>query len=115
METEDFQALCDDIRKNGVREPIWTYEGKILDGRNRYNACKALGLEPPLRDYTGDSPVALVWSNNGVRRHLTRDQKLEVAHAMLPRLREEAAKRMKRGKALGNDTLPARAGGDQGE
>src|SRR5262249_29037965 len=83
--------------------------------RNRYNACKELGLEPPLREYTGDSPLALVWSRNRVRRHLTWEQKLQIANAMLPLIQQEAAMRMKRGAALDKDTLPARAGEDQGE
>ena len=42
---EEFDALVADIEKNGLIEPVWLYEGKILDGRNRYRACLDLGTE----------------------------------------------------------------------
>lgn len=35
IEGAKFDALVDDIRLHGVHEPIWTYEGKILDGAAR--------------------------------------------------------------------------------
>lgn len=32
----DIHALADDIRRNGLREPITLYEDKLLDGRARF-------------------------------------------------------------------------------
>ena len=38
--------LVGDIRKNGLLTSITLHEEKILDGRNRYRACQAAGIQP---------------------------------------------------------------------
>src|SRR5271166_2712571 len=35
---DEMTELIEDIRKNGVREPVVFFQGKILDGRHRYRA-----------------------------------------------------------------------------
>lgn len=42
IEGADLAALVEDIRVNGVRDPIFLLDGLILDGRNRYRALRAL-------------------------------------------------------------------------
>ena len=59
LEGEAFDALVADIRANGLLEPITLYEGMILDGRNRWNACKAAGVEPQFREFDGDGPAGV--------------------------------------------------------
>jgi 16S rRNA G966 N2-methylase RsmD len=79
LEGKDFENLRQDIATNGLLEPIWTYEGKILDGRNRYRACLAVGVELRYREYTGDDPVGFVVSLNLNRRHLNESQRAVIA------------------------------------
>lgn len=101
MQGDDFAALVEDIRANGLREPIWTHDGKIIDGRNRYRACVQAGIEPCYRMWDGKgSLTAFVVSLNLQRRHLTPSQRSMVGVDMLPWLEQEAEARMKAGRKL---------------
>jgi ParB-like chromosome segregation protein Spo0J len=80
MEGAEFDELVADIKANELSAPIVTYEGMILDGRNRYRACIAAGVKPDLikgDEWVGD-PAAYVISANIHRRHLTAKQKGEL-------------------------------------
>lgn len=71
-----LQELADDIRAVGQREPIRLYKGEILDGRNRYAACKLAGIEPQFESVSDAiDPWSYVWSLNGERRDLTAEQR----------------------------------------
>ena len=75
IEGEEFEKLVDDIKANGLLNPIVLYEGKILDGRNRFNACLEAGIQPLFVEYDGDSPLNHVVSLNLTRRHLSESQR----------------------------------------
>lgn len=75
----EFDALRDDVAAHGVREPVVIYEGAILDGRNRYRAAIAAGVDCPLQMYEGNDPAAFVVSLNIHRRHLTESQRAMAA------------------------------------
>ena len=92
----DLEDLADDIAANGLRNPIVLWEGKILDGRNRYLACEIAGVEPRFTKFEGDDPIGWVVSQNLVRRHLTASQKAVVALDLLPLLEKEAKQRQRR-------------------
>lgn len=86
MDGEDFDALTTDIRDHGLREPIVLFEGQILDGRNRYRACAAAGVDARLETFRDGDAVAYVVSKNLRRRHLDESQRAMVA-AKLANLR----------------------------
>lgn len=86
--TAEANELAADIQANGLREDIVLFEGKILDGRNRYRACKAVNVEPRFEDFNGNGdPIDYIVSKNVKRRHLTQSQKAMVVakFAQLPR------------------------------
>ena len=94
MEGAEFEALVADILARGLREKIDLYQGKIVDGRNRYRALQYLGIEPndnyfrkaiythsiggeiaPHEENNDDRVRAYVISKNIHRRHLTAEQR----------------------------------------
>jgi N6-adenosine-specific RNA methylase IME4 len=107
MVGDDFRALAEDIRENGICDRIAIFEGEILDGRNRYAALvyltesgEVLGegwghrqhepltvdeLDPGCDwfrrfnpNIDGD-PLTWVMSKNLQRRHLDESQRAMVA------------------------------------
>jgi N6-adenosine-specific RNA methylase IME4 len=75
MDESQYSDLVADIKENGLIESIILYEGKILDGRNRYNACNDAGVEPSFVEYEGEDALSYVISLNLNRRHLNESQR----------------------------------------
>ena len=82
-EGEQANQLKLDIKEHGLLQPVVLFEGKILDGRNRYRACKEIGVEPKFEKYNGDKPLEFVISGNLKRRHLTKDQRTVILQEVL--------------------------------
>ena len=109
IDDDALNALAEDIKKNGQREPIIVAyldeamidEPVVIDGRNRHAACKLAGIEPEfkfvmsLNDRELSPQVIADWiiSHNLHRRHLTTSQKAMVGQGYLAYLKEEAKKR----------------------
>lgn len=76
LEGAALDALASDIKTRGLLEPVWIYEGQILDGRNRARACALAGVAVQTRAFAGTASEAIahVWSLNFTRRHLSPSQ-----------------------------------------
>lgn len=80
MPDEEIQKMAIDIKKGyDLDHPILVYQGKILDGRNRWKACQIAGVTPPIKEYTGSDPLGKSVRDNLVRRHLSESQRGMVA------------------------------------
>lgn len=98
MSELELKELAEDIKVNGLKEPITLFEGKIVDGRNRYLACLKAGIEPVFVEWKEKSSlVDFVVSMNLRRRHLTESQKACAAVEVLSFFEKEAKERMSKG------------------
>lgn len=79
MEGAAFESLVEDIKTNGLIQPITRYKGDILDGRNRFRACTEAKVKPRFEDYGGHDPLAHVISLNVHRRQLNEGQRAMAA------------------------------------
>jgi ParB-like chromosome segregation protein Spo0J len=78
MGEADLQELAADIKAHGQREPVAFYRDQLLDGRNRWLACRLAGVDPETCEIDDDDsfdPEAYVISVNAHRRHLTPEQR----------------------------------------
>ncbi len=78
MDTNDFKALVKSIEEVGQLEPIITYRGLVLDGRNRVNALKQLNIKTikvqALPHRTESKDLMLIVNAKEARRKQTRLQ-----------------------------------------
>jgi hypothetical protein len=81
MSEDEFNALKDNLQHNGQTHPIYTLDGMILDGGNRYRALCELGIEPVMIEYTGSNPTQFILSSNLLRRHLSQGQSAAIVSA----------------------------------
>lgn len=115
IDDESLQELADDIRENGLREPIVLahmgdgFDDEVLiDGRNRYRACLMAGVEPKFKKLhalpnvssdEGSNPITeesvsrWIVSHNLHRRHLSPSQRTAVAVEFVAVFAEAAKKR----------------------
>lgn len=103
MPRPEFHALVEDIKQNGLQEPIVTLDGKILDGRHRYLACLEAGVKPSFTKRDGnDEPLEYVIRANWFRRQLSgcqraiigaKLQKIWAKESRSQRARQAAVKR----------------------
>jgi hypothetical protein len=104
---DELTDLAGDIQRNGLEDPIVvTPEGMILDGRNRYAACKLAGIEPTVKVYDGDDPASFVLSKNISRRHMSPGQRAMAAAVVLNQAGRRVEGRWARGSiAVNHDSV----------
>ena len=84
MDTAGLASLAADIKAHGQSIPIDVLNGEeIIDGRNRYMACKMAGVAPLTREmnsmFSDESEIAeYIISTNIERRHLTDEQRDQI-------------------------------------
>ena len=101
---DQFKEIKENIQNCGYDNllPIVTYQGKVLDGWNRFLACKELDVSPKCIEFTGNDLDAIEFSIrvNLPRRHLSSSQRGALAAkaaekyaAISEKVREEANKK----------------------
>ncbi|HYG77028.1 MAG TPA: ParB N-terminal domain-containing protein [Planctomycetota bacterium] len=110
MDEGELAALAEDIKEHGQREPIQVHDNQIIDGRNRYLACKKAGVDPCINflsysavNWKTESLTAFVLSANLHRRHLTASQKAAIAADALPFFEAEAKQRQQEAAKVTNE------------
>lgn len=94
----ELEELAQSIRESGLRQPIVvTVDGLILDGRNRFQACRMAGVEPETVVYEGSDLAEYVLDSNITRRNMTTGQRAMATALVLEADGRRANGRWKRG------------------
>lgn len=94
----ELEELAQSIRESGLRQPIVvTVDGLILDGRNRFQACRMAGVEPESVVYEGSDLAEYVLDANITRRNMTTSQRAMATALVLEADGRRANGRWKRG------------------
>jgi ParB-like chromosome segregation protein Spo0J len=103
MEGKAFQSLVDSIAVHGVQNPIVSYKGEMLDGRNRLRAVMKLRdeghkVELPCVEWDSKCGITVTeWiaAQNFDRRHLTEDARAMIGAQLITLIKAEAKKAKK--------------------
>lgn len=91
----EFQHLKVSIVARGVDNAILLDSaGRVVDGRNRRNACAAAGLLVPTRQVPDDEVATIIADSLGARRHVTKGAMAYLLAPLLKPAVEEARARM---------------------
>lgn len=103
---EELALLEESLKREGCRDPLVTWQGKILDGHHRYRICKkykikfsTIELDLPRKD----SAKEWIIRNQFGRRNLTIFQRCELALELKPLIEEKAREKQRQ---AGKEKLP---------
>lgn len=104
MTDVEFAALVEDIRAHGQRDPVTLFDGMVLDGWHRYQACNEVGVACRTIAFDGSDPAAFVISKNSHRRQLTESQRAATIVAVHEWRESGGVTRVTPAKTAGGDT-----------
>lgn len=86
-----YERLGDDIATNGVQRPIVRMGDVIVDGWARYNICRALSVEYPVIQYSGNDVLmdVIAWQRRD--RDFTPAQEKQIAAKLVKAVPHRAA------------------------
>ncbi|MFD8965794.1 DUF5131 family protein [Streptomyces sp. NPDC059568] len=99
IEGEEFDEMVLNIKEHGLQDPILLNHERtvLIDGRNRYRACRAAGIEPTYKalpeTYTDMMITDLIVSKNVTRRQLNTGQRAFIGLAYKERFAKDAQQR----------------------
>ncbi len=100
LSEDEYERLEKSILAEGVRDPIITWNGTIIDGHNRYNICEEHGIECPQVERQFESrDAAKIWiiENQFGRRNLSKYDRSVLALQLEPLYAAEARRRQQGG------------------
>lgn len=111
MTPQEMASLEKRLLTEGFDETqeIVLYDGKVLDGWNRYQAALKVGVEPLFRNWepADGTPLQYVLRHNHDRRHLSPSQLGAVALEMAPLIQAEEDEMLARQQGGGGVVAPA--------
>lgn len=102
LRESEYTQLEQNILSEGIREPIITWNGIIIDGHNRYSVAKKHGLNFEVKEMQFDSKDAVIgWMiyNQFGRRNLSVYDSVCLALKLKPQIEADAKKRKLAGKS----------------
>jgi hypothetical protein len=88
LDDDELEELAADIKANGLQLPLVVHEldgePMLIDGRNRREACRRVGIVPDYILLDGQDPRAYIVSANIRRRNLTKGQQAMVVAKLYP-------------------------------
>lgn len=100
LSDDEYMRLERSIIAEGVRDPIITWNGTIVDGHNRYRICQEHGIAFKTAEIVfGSKDAAKIWiiENQFARRNLNSYQKSVLALQLEPLYAAEAKRRQQGG------------------
>lgn len=105
LSDDEFKRLEKSILAEGVRDPIITWNGTIIDGHNRYTVCQKHGIKfntAPRKFASRDAAKIWIIENQFARRNLSKYDRSVLALQLEPLYAAEAKRRQQEsGKQFG--------------